>query len=693
MTFGPLYEKLFIIVFLATCFLSISAQAADIQTSINEGVQWLESEQDPNGLWVIDHSGLMNAMAVQAFIATGRTDSSSYQPVLDRLIEIQNANGSWDNDILSTCEGVNSLIKAGYAYSDGKIQSAMYWIRQQQRDDGSWNGTPPETAAGMIGLLLGGESTNSTAITKATQYLLDTQNGDGYWGYYPGDASKTYITPSPVIALMRAGYAQTTEVNNALQYLKTRTDYDIVGGCWFSSAAFIEAGENTYINLCANGMKDSQLPDWGWGYPEVGSEAWYTSYSVTYLALSGDSSSELDNGMDWIENHIDDQNYLAGGKAKNTEINWCITGLIKDDPNSPAAPNSINLLLDQACSDGSWYIHMNKCSGTPRDTGPILWLLGESLVDPYHTTMQNAAAYLLNGQLSDGGWGVFHSSNTSHISFSVYAMLGLASVGYDSSNANVTNGLGYIDAQRNYDNWGITEYTALTILLFNTLDVEPDITNLAIDWLLRQQNFDGGWGELKGKSSNVSDTCFAILALSDCNYTGTEVDRGVGWLLAAQSEEGAWGNVANDIITNEVATSKAIWALKSIGISETPFDVNIITDKDAYAQGEAVEITVTSSVDISHVTGLLTNPDSWVGPLFFSDDAPNMVASFDSTQCSPPGTYTISTNVTASDGRVGYAVKSFDIWYNAPVEGDINGDNKVDLTDLAILARNWLSSK
>ncbi|MUN42258.1 prenyltransferase/squalene oxidase repeat-containing protein [Actinomadura litoris] len=69
----------------------------------------------------------------------------------------------------------------------------------------------------------------------------------------------------------------------------------------------------------------------------------------------------------------------------------------------------------------------------------------------------------------------------------------------------------------------------------------PDLRR-AYQWLLRNQNPDGGWGSLRGCPSRVWLTCLALRALSQLNPHDPAVDRGVEWLTADRTaHRPGWG--------------------------------------------------------------------------------------------------------------------------------------------------------
>ncbi len=68
-----------------------------------------------------------------------------------------------------------------------------------------------------------------------------------------------------------------------------------------------------------------------------------------------------------------------------------------------------------------------------------------------------------------------------------------------------------------------------------------DMSKRAVDWLLKNQNEDGGWSAKKGLSSSVEETGLAVDSLVHFSSAQTAVDRGASW-LARQVYEGTVKN-------------------------------------------------------------------------------------------------------------------------------------------------------
>lgn len=64
----------------------------------------------------------------------------------------------------------------------------------------------------------------------------------------------------------------------------------------------------------------------------------------------------------------------------------------------------------------------------------------------------------------------------------------------------------------------------------------------AVQFLLKTQNPDGGWGSEKERRSNTEATAFAIMALSSLGDRSLvkSIDQGLNWLTHRQHSDGSW---------------------------------------------------------------------------------------------------------------------------------------------------------
>jgi hypothetical protein len=84
----------------------------------------------------------------------------------------------------------------------------------------------------------------------------------------------------------------------------------------------------------------------------------------------------------------------------------------------------------------------------------------------------------------------------------------------------------------------------------------------AIDFLLKNQNADGGWGSVPGRGSNTESTSLSVLALKSTNRDLLEksIQRGTHWLAERQKADGSWPLNA-ELNEGSWATATAVLAL------------------------------------------------------------------------------------------------------------------------------------
>ena len=84
----------------------------------------------------------------------------------------------------------------------------------------------------------------------------------------------------------------------------------------------------------------------------------------------------------------------------------------------------------------------------------------------------------------------------------------------------------------------------------------------AIEFLLKTQNADGGWGSQRGRRSSTESTALAVLALDAAadRSSAPALSRGIGWLAERQNADGSWP-LATDMKEGSWATALAMLSL------------------------------------------------------------------------------------------------------------------------------------
>lgn len=263
-------------------------------------------------------------------------------------------------------------------------------------------------------------------------------------------------------------------------------------------------------------------------------------------------------------------------------------------PDHPSMSQSVNWVLEeQISSGGDWQIRVPnvECGGWAfefdndiypdiDDTAVVVVSLldaGErSLVQP---AIEKAVRWVIAMRSSNQGWAAFDKDNTFDLVYSIpFADFGamidppsedvtahvlemLARVGYSPKDTLVAEGLAYLRrTQRNdgswFGRWGANHiygtWCVISALyaLYGPGQALPRRGHRAIEWLLKRQNADGGWGETCHSylddsfagigRSTPSQTAWAVMSLQ---YAGmgeqTACIRGLNYLRERQSK-GTW---------------------------------------------------------------------------------------------------------------------------------------------------------
>lgn len=221
------------------------------------------------------------------------------------------------------------------------------------------------------------------------------------------------------------------------------------------------------------------------------------------------------------------------------------------------------------------------------DTGVMVLLLAKYYKEDYSDALKKANSWLISMQNNDGGFGAFAKGNNdllvvrtiagrftnsaeifdeSSVDVTAHILEGWAECGYTTNDKHVRNALAYIKSKQTSfgaweGRWGVNYIYAVGAVV-------PAIANIrglnllnekwilkSIDWLLRCQNDDGGFGESTlsyknpdwiGKGiSTPSQTAWAILALLEAEKVGYLVtdalEKAINYLMKNfEFDAGRW---------------------------------------------------------------------------------------------------------------------------------------------------------
>jgi squalene-hopene/tetraprenyl-beta-curcumene cyclase len=191
---------------------------------------------------------------------------------------------------------------------------------------------------------------------------------------------------------------------------------------------------------------------------------------------------------------------------------------------------------------------------------------------------QRGLHWLLSMQSDDGGWGAFDTNNnkailnkipfadlesmldpsTCDVTGRVLELLGL--IGFPQAHRIVMPAMRFVQCNQAsdgswYGRWGVNYIYGTSHVLCGLRTVGEDMQHpyirRAVQWLIKHQNTDGGWGEscksyenptYKGVGvSTASQTAWALMGLLAAGEVQHEaVVRGVQFLLQTQTAEGTW---------------------------------------------------------------------------------------------------------------------------------------------------------
>jgi len=263
------------------------------------------------------------------------------------------------------------------------------------------------------------------------------------------------------------------------------------------------------------------------------------------------------------------------------------------DGDDPVIARAMKWLVDRQVLDvkGDWTVnrrrvrpggwafqYRNDYYPDVDDTAAVVTAIDRACGREYAECIDRGAEWVVGMQGSRGGWGAFDADNEyywlEHIPFADHGALldpatadvsarcisMLAQLGYKREHPAMAKGLAYLRREQERDGswfgrWG-TNYiygTWSALCAFNAAgeDMQAPPIRRAVDWLVKHQREDGGWGEdcatywqeHRGlaKASTPSQTAWAVLALMAAGEVESEaVRRGVDWLLSAPRDEVGW---------------------------------------------------------------------------------------------------------------------------------------------------------
>ncbi len=230
---------------------------------------------------------------------------------------------------------------------------------------------------------------------------------------------------------------------------------------------------------------------------------------------------------------------------------------------------------------GGWaFQYWNDYYPDVDDTAVVAMALHRADAGAHKASIDRAAAWVLEMQSENGGWGAFDADNEHYVlnnipfadhgalldpptvDVSARCVSFLCQIGYARDHPRVATALDYLRGEQEdsgawFGRWG-TNYiygTWSALSAFNIAGEPPDAPHIrkAVAWLTEKQHSDGGWGEtgdsyyqeriersFEGRST-ASQTAWAVLALMAAGEVRSEaVRRGIDYLCQAKRDGAQW---------------------------------------------------------------------------------------------------------------------------------------------------------
>jgi len=222
--------------------------------------------------------------------------------------------------------------------------------------------------------------------------------------------------------------------------------------------------------------------------------------------------------------------------------------------------------VDQAIDEGNiWLQSLRSIDGGCREAINLnVWDTSLSVVTlsylkGYETEIERAVKWLIENQNDDGGWafsGLPGGNLPSDADDTALSVLALLRSGLTKDHRSVKNGINWLIKHQSYDGgWGtyrpgagdvscvsITSHAILALLEAKGFDSQID---KAIKWIKTSISKQGYWKDL-WLSRNTYGTALAIEALIKTgNSKSDEVKQGIRWLESCQNNDGGWGEDIN----------------------------------------------------------------------------------------------------------------------------------------------------
>lgn len=497
---------------------------------------WLRTQQQADGSFptAFGHPAGISLDVLHALIIAG-VDPSTWrtsEKAPDLLSYLIGSAEAYAASPAATGKLIAALSAAGLDVQDLAGFDAAAKLASFARTDGSYGeaGTLADQAWAVIGLAASREPISEPVLKR----LLERQNADGGWGWASGQPSDPDSTALALQAIAAAGYTrEAPAVKKALAYLKTLQ------------------GPTGAIE--------------GWGAPNVSS----TAYVLQALIAVGEDPLDepwlAPTGRSLVDGLLALQTPEGGfasfeGKPDVFSTAQALPALLgKPFPLPAPVPilrGALSYLRSIQTPDGGFGEAL---------TGEVLFALAAAGEDP-HLWKGAKGGSLIEAALA-------LAPKADNPGKAGRLALALHKAGLDPRRAGSVDLLAVIQKQYDpatglYDPSGNIWNQAYA--LWALAEAKAEVPPKAVDWLIQNQNPDGGWGWNTASPSDSNSAAVAVLALRACGYPAESkaLIKAAAYLRNRQAEDGGYRYDSSAQSKEGDANSTAIvaQALAALGV-------------------------------------------------------------------------------------------------------------------------------
>jgi squalene-hopene/tetraprenyl-beta-curcumene cyclase len=525
----------------------------------------LLGQRSPRGYWVgeLSTSALSTAVAVSALSLVQKANRGSFSPLIENglswLAGHQNPDGGWGDTVKSFSNiSTTMLCRAAFHLTGSATQYADH-LRRCEEWLGTRYGSSPEQLAEAVRARYGIDRTFSVPIlmTSALGGLVSWKEVPSLpfelacfpqsWFRFLRLPVVSYALPA-LIAIGQAVFHHRPPRNPATRLLRAASlgkALRVLETIQPSNGGFLEATPLTAfvtLGLASTGkaghpvarkgvefLVASVRPDGSWPI-DTNLSTWVTTLSINALAEGGELNKidRLWEVRDWLMRQQYSVRHPYTGADPGAFAWTPLPGGVPDADDTPGAILALEN-LDEA---------VGACKGW----GVKNW----------------ARDWLLNLQNADGGWPTFcrgwgklpfDRSGTDLTAHALRALWRLARrdrAAFETEFGKpAARGFRFLERQQRPDgSWlplwfgnqhapdevNPTYGTAKVLAAYRDLGRMQEATaRSGLNWLLANQNADGGWGAGQGTPSSIEETALAVEALVD--EPGSALERGLDWLV------------------------------------------------------------------------------------------------------------------------------------------------------------------